>query len=220
MRANVVVTWKTLSYVTFTLHWCLYFVLAGGAVYSVVTAVFVFLHKVVLMRGCSTSAPLETSPTLWPSWQVTTFPKTSVMTTDTQTLQTPVPWERPVKTLSTKSEKMLLPILSDLWIQSNNPNQHIFSVCLPHHIHSSWRLFGKRSRHGRVQPRVSETPAPIWPRARLPSPGKVGEYKAGLELIIIFFFYHRSIKWGKKVPYKFPVVLYCPNNSPHIFGLQ
>lgn len=68
------------------------------------------------MKGCSTSALLATSPTLWPSWQATMFPKTSVMTTDTRTLQTPVLWERPVETvvLSTwftiiiMSQKMLL----------------------------------------------------------------------------------------------------------------
>lgn len=58
-----------------------------------------FLHKVVLTRACSTSVPMATSPTLWPSWQATTFPKTSVMTTDTRTPQTRVQWERAVEPL-------------------------------------------------------------------------------------------------------------------------
>lgn len=61
--------------------------------------VFLFLHKGVLMRGCSTSALMGTSQTLWLSWQVTMFPKTSVMTTATRTLRTPVPWERLVEAL-------------------------------------------------------------------------------------------------------------------------
>lgn len=68
-------------------------------IHSYVIVVLAFLHQVVLMKGCSTLALLATSPTLWPSWQATTFPKTSVMTTDTQTLQTPVLWERLVETL-------------------------------------------------------------------------------------------------------------------------
>lgn len=78
--------------------WASFFFLGGHTVDVVfmVIVVLVFLHKVVLTRACSTSALLATSPTLWPSWQGTTFPKTSVRTTDTQTLQTPVLWENPV----------------------------------------------------------------------------------------------------------------------------
>lgn len=51
-------------------------------------------HKVVLMRACSSSVPLETSPTLWLSWQEIMFPKVSVMITDTQILQIHVPLGR------------------------------------------------------------------------------------------------------------------------------
>lgn len=37
---------------------------------------------------------------------------------------------------------------------------------------------------------------------------------------LLFFFIIGRSNGGKNVPYKFPVALYCPNNSPHIFRLQ
>lgn len=54
----------------------------------------IYFHKVVLMRACSSSVHLETSPTLWLSWQEIMFPKVSVMIMDIQILQIHVLLER------------------------------------------------------------------------------------------------------------------------------
>lgn len=122
----------------------------------------IFLHKVVLTRAYSSLVPLETSPTLWPSWLEITFPKTSLMTTDTQTLRIHVLLGRLVHSFGgSRSEYLAM-------------TDNIYT--LPCCIYSSRWLSGKRSGHSRVQQTVSESPESFRPRARLPSPGKVGEY--------------------------------------------
>lgn len=125
-----------------------------------------FFHKVVHTRAYSSLVPLETSPTLWPSWLEITFPKTSVMTTDTQTLRIPVLLGRLVHSCG---GSRLMNTDEYLALTGN-----IYT--LPCCIYSSRWLSGKHSRHSRVQQTVSESPESIRPRARLPSPGKVGEY--------------------------------------------
>ena len=39
------------------------------------------------------------------------------------------------------------------------------------------RVLGEGPWHCRVQQRVPEAPAPVWPRARLPCPGQMGEFR-------------------------------------------
>lgn len=52
---------------------------------------------------------------------------------------------------------------------------YLMYVCSSVLVCSSRRLLGKRPGHGRVQQRVPEAPAPVWPRTRLSGPGQVGE---------------------------------------------
>lgn len=53
-------------------------------------------------------------------------------------------------------------------------------VCSSALVCSGRRLLGKRPGHSRVQQRVPEAPAPVWPRTRLSSPGQVGESHAAV----------------------------------------
>lgn len=88
------------------------------------------------------------------------------MTTDTQTLPTPVLWERPVHT---RLQKHTNNFWCSGWLS------YLMYVCSSVLVCSSRRLLGKRPGHGRVQQRVPEAPAPVWPRTRLSGPGQVGE---------------------------------------------
>lgn len=157
----------------------------------------VFLHKAVLTRGCSTSALSATFPTLLPSWQATTSPKTSVMITGTPTLQTRVPWEWQVDALVQSSLSINITLNKCCHLLFIGFLMYSFA---PHHS-SRW-VFGKCSGHSRVQQRVSETSASFWPRARLPSTREMGEnstVECHLFLTFIYLPFSSQINWmGEK----------------------
>lgn len=87
---------------------------------------------------------------------------------------------RPSEPLSSWKDRYT-PGFKYTWTTSNIQDDcHYCSVSSSVLVCSSRRLLGKRPGHSRVQQRVPEAPAPVWPRTRLSSPGQVGESTAAV----------------------------------------